>query len=415
MPQKAVREAIKNHCFTGNIFLLAAGKAAWTMAKCAKEELGGRIARGIVITKYGHALGDIQGMEIIEAGHPLPDENSVKGAEKAIEMAEGLSGADELLFLVSGGGSALFEKPLEGLTLRDITEINSRLLACGADIVEINMIRKRLSAVKAGRYAQICSPAKIFTIALSDVLGGRLDSIASGPAVPDMSTAEEAVNVLKKYKIDAGDKIIEYLQKETPKKLDNVETVITGSVRRLCGSAAVIASEAGYTPHILCTEMNCEAREAGRLAAAVAKEIAAGGNRADDNTRSFYFRRPCAVILGGETVVTLKGNGKGGRNQEIALAAAEGIAGLDNILVFSLSSDGTDGPTDAAGGIVDGFTYQKLKEKGLNLRAMLDNNDSYNALAAADGLIKTGPTGTNVNDITIILASSAEQPSDCRK
>ncbi|MCL2805384.1 MAG: glycerate kinase [Treponema sp.] len=394
MPGQAVRDALKNKSFKSNLYLLAVGKAAWTMAHSAYEELGERIKKGIVITKYGHSLGDIPGLEIIEAGHPLSDENTIAGTRKAVEMANGLGKDDELLFLLSGGGSALFEEPQPGITLADIVDINSQLLTCGADIIEINMIRKRLSRVKAGRFAQICAPAKVFTVVLSDVLGDRLDTIASGPAAPDLSTAEEAIAVAEKYKLKINDSIRENLKKETPKILDNVETVITGSVRILCGSAAEIAASLGYTPHILCTEMNCEAREAGRLISSIAKQI---------NCKDYMFKRPCAVIFGGETVVTLKGKGKGGRNQELALSAAEGIAGIDNLLVFSVGSDGTDGPTDAAGGMVDGLTLQKLKKKGLKLQEILDNNDAYNGLAAADGLIITGPTGTNVNDVCVIL------------
>jgi len=394
MPQAAVRNALKNHTFTGNIHLVAIGKAAWTMAQSAHEELGDKIKRGIVITKYEHSMGDIPGMEIIEAGHPISDENTIAGTKKAVEMAQGLSDKDELLFLISGGGSALFEEPLQGLTLSDIVDVNQKLLACGADIVEINMIRKRLSNVKAGRFAQICAPAKVFTVVLSDVLGDRLDSIASGPAAPDMSTVDDVMAVIKKYNLDLGDIVKGYLTRETPKALDNVKTVITGSVRILCTSAAEVAAELGYTPHLLCSEMNCEAREAGRLISAMAKQIDGG---------DYMFKRPCAVILGGETVVNLKGNGKGGRNQEMVLAAAEGISGLENMLVLSVGSDGTDGPTDAAGGIVDGSTAKKLKEKGLKLRDILDNNDAYNGLAALDLLVKTGPTGTNVNDVTVIL------------
>ena len=406
MPQQAVRKALGNHSFTGNIYLAAIGKAAWTMAHSAREELGDRIKRGIVITKYGHSRGGIPSMEIIEAGHPLSDENTIAGTKKVIEMAQDLGAGDELLFLISGGGSALFEEPLPGLTLADIVNINENLLACGADIVEINMIRKRLSKVKAGRFAQICAPAKVFTVLLSDVLGDRLDSIASGPAAPDMSTINVVAAVLEKYKLNFSDKTKEYLFTETPKSLDNVESVITGSVRTLCSSAAEIAAGLGYTPHVLCTEMNCEAREAGRLISSMAKQIEV---KQIDRSASgvcyngYMFKRPCAIILGGETVVTLRGKGKGGRNQELVLAAAEGITGIDNLIVFSLGSDGTDGPTDAAGGIVDGTTARRLKEKGIKIREVLDNNDSYNALTSVDGLIKTGPTGTNVNDVAVIL------------
>ena len=398
MPQQAVRNALENHGFSGNIYVVAIGKAAWTMAYTAREELGERIKRGIVITKYGHSFGAIPGMEIIEAGHPFSDENTIAGTKKAVEMAKNLGAGDELLFLISGGGSALFEDPLPGLTLADIVDVNQKLLASGADIVEINMIRKRLSSVKAGRFAQICEPAKVFTVVLSDVLGDRLDSIASGPAAPDMSTVDDVMAVVNKYKLNLSDTVKAYLAKETPKSLTNVETVITGSVRTLCQSAADVAAELGYTPHVLCSEMNCEAREAGRLVSSIAKQI----NSAKASS-ACAFTRPCAVILGGETVVNLKGKGSGGRNQELVLAAAEGIAGIENLLILSVGSDGTDGPTDAAGGIVDGATACRLREKGLKLRDILDNNDAYNGLVAVGGLIKTGPTGTNVNDVTVIL------------
>ena len=430
LPGQAVRNALKNKTFSGNIYLLAIGKAAWTMAHSAWKELGDKIKKGIVITKYNHSFGDIPGLEIIEAGHPISDENSIAATEKAVSMAQNLSEGDELLFLVSGGGSALFEKPLPGLTLLDINKINSQLLACGADIIEINMIRKRLSSVKAGRFAQICAPAKVFTVVLSDVLGDRLDSISSGPASPDLSTVEEVLSIVEKYKLNISKTsdpvcVNEYLNKETPKSLDNTQTVITGSVRTLCNSAALIASEMGYTPHILCTEMNCEAREAGRMISAIAKQIdkAASYNEASgiysesqrseaSNTENDIlsevasasaFKRPCAIIFGGETVVTVKGDGKGGRNQELVLSAAEGIEGIENLLIFSIGSDGTDGPTDAAGGIIDGGTIKRLKEKGIKLQETLNNNDSYKGLSAADALIITGPTGTNVNDLTVIL------------
>jgi hydroxypyruvate reductase len=365
------------------------------MAQAAHEELGDRIEQGIVITKYEHSQGPIPGMEIIEAGHPLSDENTLLGTEKALALADSLGAGDELLFLVSGGGSALFEKPLSGLSLAGLVELNSQLLASGADVVEINMIRKRLSAVKAGRFAQACAPARLYTVVLSDVLGDRLDSIASGPAAPDLSTAADALAVAQKYKLNLTKTVREYLARETPKSLDNVGTVITGSVRTLCAAAADAARELGYTAQILCTDMNGEAREAGLLMAALARQIGSG---------QYAPARPCALILGGETIVRLTGKGKGGRNQEIALAAAEGIAGLENLAIFSVGSDGTDGPTDAAGGIVDGRTAGALGALGLSIREILDNNDAYNGLKATGGLLITGPTGTNVNDVSVILA-----------
>ncbi|MDR0568276.1 MAG: glycerate kinase [Spirochaetaceae bacterium] len=394
LPQAAVRKALESRLFADNVYLVAIGKAAWTMAYAAHEVLGKAVKAGLVITKYGHAEKPIPGIEIVEAGHPLSDENTLLGTSKAIALAQKLGEGDELLFLISGGGSALFEKPLEGISLADIVAVNNQLLASGADIVEINMIRKRLSAVKAGRFAQICAPAKVFTVVLSDVLGDRLDSIASGPAAPDLSTTEEVLSVVRRYNLVLNDSIQRYLTRETPKYLDNVTSVITGSVRTLCGSAADIAEDLGYTPYIVCSAMNCEARDAGKLIASAARQIGTGKHS---------FKPPCALIFGGETVVHLKGKGKGGRNQELALSAAEGIADMPKTLVFSVGSDGTDGPTDAAGGIVDGDTARRLNEKGIKIPAVLDNNDAYRGLEAVGGLVKTGPTGTNVNDIAVIL------------
>jgi len=394
MPQPAVKTALKQHNFNKNTYVVAIGKAAWTMAKAAADYLGERIVRGIVVTKYAHASGPIPRFEIYEAGHPVSDENTILATGKCIQLAKALTKDDELLFLVSGGGSALFEKPMDGVTLEDIQDITNQLLASGADIVEMNMIRKRFSSVKAGRFAKLAEPAQVYAIILSDVLGDRLDSIASGPAVPDHSTAKDAIKVAEKYNLKLSGNQRQYLTQETPKDINNVKTVITGSVRTLSESAAKVALALGYTPVILTTTMNCEAAEAGRFLATIAADTR-------DNRNS--FKPPCAIIAGGETVVTLKGNGKGGRNQEIALSAAKGIAGLESVLIFSLGSDGTDGPTNAAGGIVTGETLVKLRQKGLDIDKCLENNDSYNALKAADGLIITGPTGTNVNDVTVIL------------
>jgi len=394
LPQQTVGKALANHAFSKNTYLVAIGKAAWTMAQKVSDVLGDKLVRGIVVTKYKHSGGTLPRIDIYEAGHPVADDNTISATHKCIEMVKDLGVEDELLFLVSGGGSALFEAPLQGITLENIQDVTAQLLASGADIVEINMIRKRFSAVKAGRFAQIASPAKIFAIVLSDVLGDRLDSIASGPAVPDFSTIEDANKVAQKYKLKLTPLMQEYLKNETPKKIDNVTTVITGSVRTLCEAAASTAEKLGYTPVVLTTQLNCEASAAGMFLASIATDISEGLSS---------FKRPCAIISGGETVVTLKGSGKGGRNQELALAAAKGISGLESTLIFSLGSDGTDGPTDAAGGIVDGETAQKLKERGFDIDEVLERNDSFNALTAVDDLIVTGPTGTNVNDVSVIL------------
>ncbi len=393
LPGDGVRAALQKHACGENIYLAAVGKAAWTMAKAAQEELGTKIKKGVVVTKYGHTLGSIPRLEIIEAGHPLPDKNSLAGTQKILELAAQLKADDELLLLLSGGGSSLFECPLPGLALDDIIDVNKQLLASGAGITEINVIRKRLSAVKGGRFAQLCMPARIFTIAMSDVLGDHLDAIASGPAAPDPYTAKDAVAIAQKYSLQLNDTTWRLLAAETPKTLTNAETVITGSVRLLCQSAAQTAAELGYRPHIITTNLCCEANEAGRMAAGLAREIGAGAR----------FQPPCAIILGGETVVHLQGSGKGGRNQELALVAAEGIEYLDGVLIFSFGSDGTDGPTDAAGGMVDGKTAAQLRKRGLSIADVLARNDSYHALEAVGSLIKTGPTGTNVNDLAMIL------------
>ncbi|MCL2617325.1 MAG: glycerate kinase [Defluviitaleaceae bacterium] len=394
MPRQAVENALRAHEFKGRIHMIAIGKAAWTMAQAASDFLGDRLVKGIVVTKYDHSQGALPRIDIYEAGHPVSDENTITATHECVELTKGLTEEDELLFLVSGGGSAIFEKPLDGLTLDDVKAVTSQLLAVGADIIEMNMVRKRLSAVKGGRFAQLAAPAQVFAIVLSDVLGDRLDTIASGPGVPDNSSVEDAAKVVEKFNLQLTDLQRKYLLQETPKDVTNVKTEITGSVRTLCESAANTAKSLGYTPYVLTTIMNCEAGEAGRMMASIAADTQRGRN---------MFQKPCAIIAGGETVVTLRGKGKGGRNQELVLAAAKGIAGLENTLVFSLGSDGTDGPTDAAGGIIDGTAATKLKAQGLDIDKILAANDSYHGLKAIDGLIMTGPTGTNVNDVTVIL------------
>ena len=388
LPDAAVKRALEEVCFSGRVILVAAGKAAWQMAKAASDCLGERIHKGIVITKYGHVKAPIDGLVCLEAGHPVPDENSFAATEKALEMVSGLTEADSVLFLLSGGGSALFEKPLvSGEELQDIT---SQLLACGADIVQVNTIRKRLSAVKGGRFAQSCYPAKVFSIVLSDIIGDPLDMIASGPACADSSTCRQAVEIAETYELKLSPEAAACLQVETPKNLTNVTTRITGSVRELCRAAAEAAEKLGYEAAILTDRMDCQAKEAGRYFARIAKEHKDSG-------------RKLAFIAGGETVVKLTGTGKGGRNQELALAAAEEIRGMERVCIFSVGSDGTDGPTDAAGGYVDGDTALCLEQCGVDLRQVLRDNDAYHALQKTGGLIITGPTGTNVNDVSVVL------------
>ena len=388
LPDRAVEKALEQ--FQGNggrTVLVAAGKAAWQMAAAAVRVLG-KVDDGIVITKYEHVKGEIPGVECYEAGHPVPDQNSFDATEKALEKVSGLDEYDTVIFLLSGGGSALFEKPLiPGEELQDITK---QLLACGADIVEMNTIRKRLSAVKGGRFALACMPARVYAIVLSDIVGDPLDMIASGPAYPDASTCEQAEAIAEKYQLKLSSQVQELLKQETPKMLSNVTTQITGSVRELCRAAQNAAEELGYETVLLTDELCCEAREAGSMLASILKTYARSEKR-------------CCFIAGGETVVHLTGTGKGGRNQELALAAAPGIAGIPNACVFSVGSDGTDGPTDAAGGYVDGSAMECLRKQNIDVFTVLRQNDAYTALKATDGLIITGPTGTNVNDVAVAL------------
>ncbi len=394
LPDEAVRRALKDYRpGQGKTLLVATGKAAWQMARAAVETLG-EVDDGIVITKYGHVMGEISGLVCYEAGHPVPDENSFAATNQALELVQDLGVEDTVIFLLSGGGSALFELPLiPGEQLQDITR---QLLACGANIVEMNSIRKRLSAVKGGRFALACAPAKVLSIVLSDILGDPLDSIASGPAYPDSSTCADALAVVEKYHLELSEQALALLHKETPKTLDNVETHINGSVRELCAAAAKTAERLGYEPVYLTDQLSCEARDAGRFLAAILKSHAQEG-------------RNLAFIAGSETVVHLTGKGLGGRNQELALAACEGIAGLEGATVFSVGSDGTDGPTDAAGGYVDGDSLAALKNAGFDLPTVLRDNDAYHALQTINGLIVTGPTGTNVNDVAVGLLKMCDQ------
>ena len=387
-PDEAVRRALEEYRPRGGrTLLVAAGKAAWQMAHAAVEALG-RVDGGVVVTKYGHVAGPIPGVVCCEGGHPVPDEGGFAGTEQALALVRDLTAQDTVLFLLSGGGSALFEKPL--VDPAELQQITKQLLACGADIVEINTIRKRLSAVKGGRFAQLCAPAQVFSIVLSDILGDPLDMIASGPAYPDSSSCADALAIAEKYRLRLSGTARALLAQETPKALDNVTTQITGSVRQLAAAAADAARALGYEPHLLTDCLCCEASQAGVFLANILKTHQGAP-------------RPLAFLAGGETVVHLTGSGLGGRNQELALAAAEGIAGLPGAAVFSVGSDGTDGPTDAAGGSVHGDTRDALAAAGYTVHQTLRENDAYHALDAVGGLIRTGPTGTNVNDIALAL------------
>ncbi|MBQ5441565.1 MAG: glycerate kinase, partial [Firmicutes bacterium] len=393
LPDEAVKRALQGREFSGQVLLVAIGKAAYQMAKTARDVLGSRLDKGIVITKYGHVKGPIEGIRCFEAGHPVPDENGFRATQRTIELVSGLNAEDTVIFLISGGGSALFEKPL--IPEDELQDVTTQLLKRGASITEMNTIRKRLSGVKGGRFADLCAPAKVFSIVLSDIIGDPLDMIASGPTYPDSSTCEEAINIAKKYELRLSDAAWERLKTETPKELRNVETLITGSVRELCRSAKNACEELGYETEILTDTLDCEAKDAGRWLAGIAK-------------KHHTTNRKLAFIAGGETVVHVTGTGLGGRNQELTLAAAEGIKGM-RAAVFSVGSDGTDGPTDAAGGYVDGESAGGFLKKGIDIEQVLRGNDSYHALEAVGGLIVTGPTGTNVNDFACVLVEPEKE------
>ena len=387
-PDAAVRRALARIDLAEDLYLAAVGKAGWQMASAAVRYLDRPLRRGIVLTKYGHVMGEIPGVICREAGHPVPDEGSFRGARDILEMTRGLKAEDTVLFLLSGGGSALFEEPL--IPPEELQDVTNQLLACGADIVEMNTIRKRLSAVKGGRFARWCAPARVEAVILSDIVGDPLDMIASGPAAADPSTCAQAREIVRKYRLRLSPAALECLDRETPKTVENVHTQVIGSVRELCRAAAAKCEALGYRPQILTDRLGGEAREAGTMLARKAKEVPPGTGRT-------------ALIAGGETVVHLTGDGLGGRNQEIALAAAEELRGIRNTALISVGSDGTDGPTDAAGGYADGGTFDALLRKGIHIADVLRNNDAYHALDAVDCLIRTGPTGTNVNDVTVAL------------
>ncbi|QTA38178.1 glycerate kinase [Thermosipho ferrireducens] len=395
LPDVAVKEEL-NNLQLNNVYVVAIGKASWRMAKATADVLGKCIKKGIVITKYGHSEGNIEKFIIYEAGHPLPDENTIKATDEVLKMVSNLSENDTVLFLVSGGGSALFEKPAEGVTLENIMKITDKLMKSGANIYELNTVRKHLSQVKGGRFAEHVAPAKLKVLVLSDVLGDRLDMIASGPAYPDSTTSEDALLILKKYKINIDENIKQVILRETPKSVNNATHTIIGNVEKVCQAAASKAIELGYNPMIFTTTLQGEAREAAKFIMSIAKEVI-------KNNRPVGV--PAALIFGGETTVQVRGNGVGGRNQELALAAALDIAGMKNVVLASVGTDGTDGPTDAAGGIIDGDSVQRMKNSGVNPVKYLENNDSYNALKSSGDLLITGPTGTNVNDIIVVLIS----------
>jgi glycerate 2-kinase len=389
-----------------NIYVVGAGKASARMASAIEEILGESPRSGIVIVNYGHSV-PLSQIRVVEAGHPVPDEAGVS-ATKEIAALLSQAGADDLILcLISGGGSALLSYPAGNLSLQDKQAVTRLLLGCGAKIQEINTIRKHISEIKGGRLAQLAYPATMVSLILSDVVGDPIESIASGPTAPDGTTFLDCWRIIERYglveRIPATVRdILERGMKgnfaETPKPGDRiferVQNVIIGNNRTALLAAKRQAEGLGYNTLILSSFVEGEAREAALFHAAVAKEILSTDNPA---------RRPACVISGGETTVTIRGDGLGGRNQEFALAAALEMQGVEGVVVLSAGTDGTDGPTDAAGAIVDGATTQRGRSQGLDASAHLAKNDSYHFFRVSDDLLVTGPTFTNVMDLRLIL------------
>ncbi len=374
------------------ILVVGAGKATAQMAWAIERLLGDRIAAGLINVKYGHTA-DLHRVETNECGHPVPDDAGWRGARRIAEMVRGAGKRDLVICLISGGASALLPLPVEPLTLADKQGITQQLLASGADIHEMNTVRKHFSAIKGGQLARLANPAAVLTLILSDVIGDDPSTIGSGPTAPDRTTRESALAVLRKYGIRVPIEPV-----ETPKPGDalfrRVRNVVAGSNRLAMEAARKQAKKLGYRTLVLSSFIEGETRDVARVHAAIAREIVASGQP---------LRAPACVISGGETTVTIRGAGLGGRNQEFALAAAIDIQGVPGVTIASAGTDGTDGPTDAAGAIADGETVARAAKLGMDARAYLADNDSYRFFKPLKGLIMTGPTGTNVMDLRLIL------------
>jgi glycerate 2-kinase len=391
---------------TGGIFVIGFGKGAARMAKAAENALGRHIRDGLVLTKYGHDL-PLERIRIIPAGHPIPDTSGIRGTEHLLNLVERTGPHDLILGLISGGGSALLTSPWPPVTLADLRQLNQQLLDVGADIHEINTLRKHLSRVKGGRLAAAAFPTPMAVLILSDVIGDPPDVIASGPTVPDPTTFADCLDILNRYDLASAipSSIRDHLKKgylglreETPKPGNPVfkktQNLIIGSIRDAAEAAEAKARELGYNTLLLSTDISGETGKAARHHAETVRRIRHSG---------LPIPRPACLISGGETTVVIKGTGKGGRNQEFVLASALELEDMEGVLVLSCGTDGTDGPTDAAGAVADGRTVSRAREMGMEPRKYLENNDSYHFFQALNDLVITGPTYTNVMDLRVIL------------
>lgn len=389
-----------------NIYVVGMGKASASMAKAVEDIIGGKLAGGIVNVKYGHSV-ELERIKINEAAHPVPDNAGLEGSKEIIELLKTTGENDLVICLISGGGSALLPLPTGNITLEDKQLVTQSLLDCGANIHEINSVRKHISSVKGGRLAALVYPSTLISLILSDVIGDDLDVIASGPTVPDTHTFHDCRNIISKYKLNERipERVIQYIEtgceggiEDTPKDespiFERTQNVIVGSNIIAVTAAKEKAQELGYNTLILSTFIHGETEEVAKVHTAIAKEIISSGNPVP---------KPACIISGGETTVTIEGKGLGGRNQEFVLAAAIDISGLDNVVVLSGGTDGTDGPTDAAGAVADGDTISRADKLGQGAYDYLCENNSYNYFEPLDDLLITGPTNTNVMDLRIII------------
>jgi hydroxypyruvate reductase len=390
------------------VLVVGAGKASAPMAAAVEDIVGQHaVLEGRVTVRYGHSA-PTRRVRIHEAGHPVPDAAGVESTQAIVDLLETTDAHDLVVCLISGGGSALLTLPADGISLEDLQRTTDALLRCGATINEINVVRKHLDVVKGGGLARLAAPAEVLTLVLSDVVGNPLDAIASGPSVPDTSTFADAARVFEQYALWSAlpEAVVSRIRRgatgeiaDTPKPGDllfaHAQTLIVGSNLLACEAAARAAADLGLNALVLTSYVEGEAREAGRVLAALLREVDASGHP---------LRRPCCLVAGGETTVTVRGQGRGGRNQELALSAAFGLRGLSDVLLASVGTDGSDGPTDAAGAWVDGHTLDRAAALNLDPAAALAANDSYTFLDTVGTLIRTGPTNTNVNDLYLLFA-----------
>lgn len=383
----------------GRTLVIGAGKGAAAMAKVVEDTWPGKV-EGLIVTRYDHGA-DCKQIEIVEAAHPVPDEAGRAAAGRMLELVQGLTEDDVVLCLITGGGSALLSLPGEGITLEQKQALNKALLRSGATISEMNCVRKHLSAIKGGRLALACAPAKVITLLISDVPGDDPGVIASGPTLPDPTTCEQSLAILKKYNIELPDNVRQHLESgagETPKPDDirfaRNEHHVIATAQHALEAAAEKARAAGITPYILSNDLEGESRDVGMVHAALAKQVANHGQP---------FAKPCVILSGGETTVTVRGKGRGGRNAEFLLSLAVALQGASGIYALACDTDGIDGSEDNAGAIYTPESWTRAAEQGLNAKAMLENNDGYGFFSGLGDLIVSGPTRTNVNDFRAIL------------